>query len=295
MNVGVGRGELPSRIRPAVDVLKEAVSYARQTSSDLWEFSVEIDQLQQLGLTPNDFRWLVRMGWAEHKREVTLDGDNGRSFRSAGDMCFSDRTCFVLTREAIEATTHLPWRCTHSCAEQLAHGSADELNADELNADELNADELNDEQRDAEAHLGDESGRGENHGDPDAKSSRSVVNRRLDQPATEFSKQQVSKQQVSKSPLPRWDRERRELTVNGCVVKHFKWTAVNQEAILSAFEEEDWPYRIDDPLSPQPGQDSKRRLGDTIKCLNRKQKEALIHFRGDGTGEGIVWEFVEQS
>ena len=63
-------------------------------------------------------------------------------------------------------------------------------------------------------------------------------------------------------------------------------------AILAAFEEEGWPSRIDDPLPPQPEQDSKRRLSDTIKCLNRKQASPLIHFRGDGTGEGVVWDTI---
>ena len=81
--------------------------------------------------------------------------------------------------------------------------------------------------------------------------------------------------------------------MNGELVKRFKWPAANQEAVLSAFQEEGWPVRIDDPLPPQPEQDSKRRLGDTIKCLNRKQKSQLIHFRGDGTGQGVVWELVE--
>lgn len=92
---------------------------------------------------------------------------------------------------------------------------------------------------------------------------------------------------------PVWDAERRELLVNGDVVKQFKWTAENQETILAAFEEEHWPVHIDDPLPPRPEQDSKRRLSDTIKCLNRKQKRPLIHFRGDGTGEGVIWERVE--
>ena len=64
---------------------------------------------------------------------------------------------------------------------------------------------------------------------------------------------------------------------------------------MSAFEEEGWPPRIDDPLSPHPDQDTKRRLSDTIKCLNRKQSNRIIHFRGDGTGEGVIWEFVEES
>lgn len=92
--------------------------------------------------------------------------------------------------------------------------------------------------------------------------------------------------------VPAWDPERRVLSIDGMTAKHFKWSAANQEAILAAFEEEGWPSRIDDPLPPQPEQDSKRRLSDTIKCLNRKQANSLIHFRGDGTGEGVVWEFV---
>ncbi len=92
--------------------------------------------------------------------------------------------------------------------------------------------------------------------------------------------------------VPAWDPDRRVFSINGTTVKHFKWSAANQEAILAAFEEEGWPSRIDDPLPPQPEQDAKRRLSDTIKCLNRKQTNSLVHFRGDGTGEGVVWEFV---
>ncbi len=91
---------------------------------------------------------------------------------------------------------------------------------------------------------------------------------------------------------PHWDADRRILQFNGTQVKHFKWNAQNQEAVLSAFEEEGWSSRIDDPLSPHPDQDPKRRLSDTIKCLNRKQDNAIVHFRGDGTGEGVVWEPV---
>lgn len=95
---------------------------------------------------------------------------------------------------------------------------------------------------------------------------------------------------ASQSTLPTWDPDLRKLQFGGLIVKRFKWPAANQEAVLCAFEEEGWPERIDDPLVPQPEQDSKRRLADTIKCLNRKQVRELIHFRGDGTGEGVVWE-----
>jgi hypothetical protein len=91
------------------------------------------------------------------------------------------------------------------------------------------------------------------------------------------------------SDRPVWDGQRRELRVRGVLVKQFRSRAINQETILAAFEEEDWPPRIDDPLPPQPEQDAKRRLHDTIKCLNRVQTRKLIHFHGDGTGEGVLW------
>lgn len=89
---------------------------------------------------------------------------------------------------------------------------------------------------------------------------------------------------------PRWNSIRRELQVGYTVVKRFRTKAANQERVLMAFEEEGWPPRIDDPLSPSPNVQAKRRLHDTIKCLNRGQQFKLIWFRGDGTGEGILWE-----
>ncbi|MFC1597133.1 hypothetical protein ACFL5Q_04230 [Planctomycetota bacterium] len=90
--------------------------------------------------------------------------------------------------------------------------------------------------------------------------------------------------------LPCWDPQRRELRFRGFLVKRFKLPSPNQVAVLAAFEEECWPPRIDDPLPPHPGQDSKRRLSDTIKSLNRSQKKPLLRFKGDGAGEGVIWE-----
>ena len=95
------------------------------------------------------------------------------------------------------------------------------------------------------------------------------------------------------SEKPAWDGQLRELRMRGVLVKQFRWRAINQEMILAAFEEENWPPRIDDPLPPQPEQDTKRRLHDTIKCLNRTHLQRLIHFHGDGTGEGVLWSLVQ--
>jgi hypothetical protein len=95
--------------------------------------------------------------------------------------------------------------------------------------------------------------------------------------------------------VPVWERDRQILHLDGVVVKQFKTPAPNQETILSAFEEEGWPDRIDDPIPPQLSQDAKARLHDAINALNRNQKHRLIHFMGDGSGQGIRWELVKRS
>ena len=230
--------QVPVRIQPALVTLLEAVSYAEQTSGDYWEFAVELESLLALGLTRNDFRWLVRNGLVEHKREVTLESDNGRAFRPTGDLVFPMGTCFVLTKKGIGISSQSSntAKTNASNSSNIATGAQIDMNS----------------------------------------ASDGLTNGKY----------------VTESVSPCWDSGRRVLTLNGMIVKNFKWAAENQEAILSVFEEEGWPYRIDDPLKPCPEQDSKRRLSDTIKCLNRKQSNALIHFRGDGTGEGVVSELA---
>ncbi len=92
--------------------------------------------------------------------------------------------------------------------------------------------------------------------------------------------------------IPTWDRDRRVLWLRESVVKRFRVPSPSQETILVAFEEEGWPTAIDDPLPPQPGQVPKRRLRATLQSLNRGQAHHLIRFRGDGSGERIVWELA---
>ena len=91
-------------------------------------------------------------------------------------------------------------------------------------------------------------------------------------------------------PTPRWDRQLRELRMGELLVKQFRWPAENQEQVLDAFQEEAWPSRIDDPLRRDETVCPKRRLHDTLKCLNRKQVNEFIKFRGDGTGQGVLLE-----
>ena len=80
------------------------------------------------------------------------------------------------------------------------------------------------------------------------------------------------------------------LLFNGNVVKGFRLPAGNQEAVLSTFEEQGWPPSIDDPLPYVRGRRPKARLHATIRCLNANQENRLLRFRGNGTGEAVLWE-----
>jgi hypothetical protein len=92
--------------------------------------------------------------------------------------------------------------------------------------------------------------------------------------------------------LPNWDRVERTLLVGETVIKRYRVPSPNQEALLNAFQEEGWPTSIDDPLTPIPDKQPKRRLRDTIKCLNLNQATPMLRFRGDGTGQRVLWELT---
>lgn len=230
---------LKSHIRHGLDLLVDAHQYATKTNSTEWDFAVEIAQLRQVGLNPNDLRMLVRIGLVEHSREVTLEGDDGREFRPTGDLTFCESTCFILTPAGVAS---------------LCCSGDDKVK--------------------------------DNHED-DAGVSEGIVREPSLQASTDDSNWQHIEQ------IPTWDNEKRELRVGHKTVKQFRLRAVNQETILAAFQEEGWPERIDDPLPPKQELDPKRRLHDTIKYLNRRQEARLIKFGGDGTGQGVVWRFLQ--
>ena len=95
--------------------------------------------------------------------------------------------------------------------------------------------------------------------------------------------------QQADPPSPVWDGENHEFRLGAQLIKRFRLPSPNQERVLMAFQEEGWPSRIDDPLPPRSDIDPKRRLHDTIKSLNRNQKQPLVRFHGDGTGQGVRW------
>ena len=89
---------------------------------------------------------------------------------------------------------------------------------------------------------------------------------------------------------PYWDSHHRELWLGRGLVKKIRTSAVNQERLLSAFEEEHWPECVYDPLPPIGDVDPKQRLLDTVRRLNGHQLSPRIHFLITHHGEQVTWQ-----
>ena len=229
---------LSPRLQAGLSVLLEAHNYAQDLRLDSWDFAVELSTLRPLGLTNSDCRWLAGKGLVEFGFELTLAGDERRSFRQCTNLKLTKRTCLVLTSAGVVA----------------AGGEAPvEVRREQVSTVVDSADRS--------AHRPGSF--------PELIAAGSIS-----------------------EPKPTWDRDRQQLRLGKVIVKQFKVPAANQEVVLAAFQDEDWPVRIDDPLSPKPDQDPKCRLHDTINSLNRNQKRPLVRFLGDGSGQGVLWEFV---
>jgi hypothetical protein len=76
------------------------------------------------------------------------------------------------------------------------------------------------------------------------------------------------------------------------LVKEFHQPAAAAQRILDAFEEEDWPWRIADPLPPLEGRLQAQRLRKQVYALNRRMTVRRIRFFLDGTGQGLCWELL---
>lgn len=95
--------------------------------------------------------------------------------------------------------------------------------------------------------------------------------------------------QAAASLKPAWDPDRLRLTVGDqvCRTVRSRTVAINICSILDAFEGQSWAARIADPL---PGRKDGQRLSKAIEKRNVGLER--IRFRADGTGSGIIWEFV---
>ncbi len=243
--------------------LVEAYEYAEELGRDAWDFAVEIEVLQRVGLTNSDLRGLIYKGIVEHAREITMASEEERNFRKSCNSSFSQATCFVLTDVGVAFV--------RSYFGQISSKRKDSWSLQPLQNSQL------------PASLGPHNALGASqlrvvyHSDAMAEYQHAHHQGIISEPA----------------PLvPVWDRDRQELRLGKTIIKQFKVPAPNQELVLASFQEDAWPVRIDDPLPPNVEIDPKRRLHDTINSLNRNQKQNLIRFMGDGRGQGVRWGLV---
>src|ERR1700737_4588099 len=95
--------DIPAGMHRALALLLKAYGYAQEVACPVWDFAVEIDSLQRVGLTGSDVRWLVGKGYVDHGLETTRAGADRRSFRRAGKFAVTRKTCLVLTEAGARA------------------------------------------------------------------------------------------------------------------------------------------------------------------------------------------------
>ena len=291
--------------RAAVELLLQAAGFSQDAGCDPWDLAVEFQTLRVAGLTDTDLRWLLKKTYLLHRIETTANGAD-RCFLASGGLKFTADSCFVLTREG-----DCFFRSRLHPGSLLADRSALFERAAELPrpAEELFRSEGSIESA-ASRPLGelprtlseaDEGGREEMSstllfpGRPRVASSRGGEIRVETSALGHVRVGAAGPPQpliLEPDVRPKWHDDRRELWLGPVLVKRFRFRSPNQEMLLTAFEEEQWPIRLDDPLPPVPNQTSKQRLHDAIKNLNRHHMTRVIRFAGDGTGEGVRWERV---
>ena len=116
------RSEVPERLAAALTRLRHALNYASDLCRDPWDFAVEIQGLFEEGLTNNDIRWLLCKEYVEHAGELTLPGDEHRSFRPLGRFTFCDRSCIVLTEKGLEFVVGSAGETTVAISSNGYHG-----------------------------------------------------------------------------------------------------------------------------------------------------------------------------
>jgi hypothetical protein len=99
--------------------------------------------------------------------------------------------------------------------------------------------------------------------------------------------QAVPKPRHGRRPRPRWDPNTRTLYLGDKTIKRYnRGSATNQIDIIEAFENAKWVRAVDDPFGDP------KKLNQTLYDLNNTLLAGTIHFRQDGTGETIIWEYA---
>ena len=199
-------------------------------------------------MTTSDLRWLVKRGYLSHGRETTGAEDADRRFdTSCRNLAFFPNSCFVLTASGLAVMGR----------NVTANDRAATIVATGMSESQVR-------EWECEAAVDQCGTEGKLHLVPcKERGSRLVPPLRL-RYATP----------LDSGATPNWDRETRTFMVGGLLVKRFRVPSPNQEAVLDAFQEEGWPRSVDDPLSPVPDQQPKRRLARHDQMFEHESGES---------------------
>ena len=84
-------------IRKGIAILIEAKTCADDLGVSRWQFAVERAELERLGMSTTELRWLVGRGYIAHAAETTTADAHERQFAVQHSTRFVRDTCFVLT------------------------------------------------------------------------------------------------------------------------------------------------------------------------------------------------------
>ncbi|HYW78952.1 MAG TPA: hypothetical protein VE890_05215 [Thermoguttaceae bacterium] len=94
-------GATVQRGRTVLQRLLEAYQCAGELKRSVWDFAVEIEELQRSGCTNSEIRWLVCKGFVAHAREIPAKNPMHRAFDQQSGLAFDGRTCFALTEAGV--------------------------------------------------------------------------------------------------------------------------------------------------------------------------------------------------
>lgn len=83
----------------ALQALKQAHDSAFEFHTNVWEFSIELEQMLGFGVATHVLRAMVCQGWIQHQRETSKTNASNRTFEAATGLNFCERSCFAITKE----------------------------------------------------------------------------------------------------------------------------------------------------------------------------------------------------
>lgn len=91
------------------------------------------------------------------------------------------------------------------------------------------------------------------------------------------------------APIPVWNRQSGELTLDGVLIKRFRRRATAQFEILDAFQAAGWPTEIGDPIACAATIEVSDVARDAIKSLNKNMRVKLLRFGVCQQGQRLYW------